>query len=72
VFAVAWLLDSAPVRHHATEGAPPVPGVAGMALCTLTFAVLSVRTLRHRRAAATARAAAAVPSPGLTAPGARR
>jgi hypothetical protein len=72
VFAVAWLLDSAPVRHHATEGAPPVLGVAGMALCIATFVVLSVLTLRHRRAAARARAAAVVPGTGLTAPGARR
>jgi len=72
VFIVAWLLDSAPVRHHAAEGSPPVPGVVGMALCIVTFAVLSVRTLRHRRAVARARAAAAVPSTGLTAPGARR
>src|SRR5579864_6500053 len=30
VCVVAWLLDSAPVRHHPEQGSPPVAGVAGM------------------------------------------
>jgi hypothetical protein len=49
VFLVAYLLDSAPVSHHATDGTPPAQGYAGMLLCIVTFLALSVMTLRGRR-----------------------
>lgn len=49
VFLVAYLLDSAPVSHHAADGTPPVQGYVGMLLCIVTFLALSVVTLRGRR-----------------------
>jgi hypothetical protein len=50
-FLVAYLLDSAPVSHHAADGTPPVQGYVGMLLCIVTFLALSVATLLgHRNA----------------------
>jgi hypothetical protein len=49
VFLVAYLLDSAPVSHHAADGTPPVQGYVGMLLCIVTFLALSVVTLLGRR-----------------------
>ena len=49
VFLVAYLLDSAPVSHHAADGTPPVQGYVGMLLCIVTFLALSVLTLLGRR-----------------------
>ncbi len=51
VFDASWLLDTAPVRHHSADGAPPAQGLAGIGLCIVTFVVLSVLTIRNRRAA---------------------
>jgi hypothetical protein len=51
VFDAIWLLDTAPVRHHSADGAPPAQGLAGIGLCIVTFVVLSVLTIRNRRAA---------------------
>jgi hypothetical protein len=58
VFLVAYLLDSAPVAHHAADGTPPVQGFVGMLLCIVTFVALSVMTFRGRRHASTELAAA--------------
>jgi hypothetical protein len=49
VFLVAYLLDSAPVSHHAADGTPPVQGYIGMLLCIVTFLALSVVTFLGRR-----------------------
>ena len=48
VFLVAYLLDSAPVSHHAADGTP-VLGYVGVLLCIVTFFALSVVTLLERR-----------------------
>jgi len=69
VFIIGWLLDSAPVARHATEGSPPVQGVVGMVLCIVTFAVLSAATFKRRRAAGRARLAEA--GTGVAGPAAR-
>jgi hypothetical protein len=45
-------LGSAPKLHHSATGNPPWYGFAGMALCIVAFAALSVATIRSRRAAA--------------------
>jgi hypothetical protein len=58
VFDAGWALESAPVVHHSAEGSPPPQGLAGIGLCVVTFAVLSVLTVRNRRAAAAKLAAA--------------
>jgi hypothetical protein len=50
VFEVGYLLDSSPVRDHSGNGAPPAQGVVGILLCAGTFAVLTVLTIRARRA----------------------
>jgi hypothetical protein len=55
VFEVGYLLDSSPVRDHSGNGAPPAQGVVGILLCVGTFAVLSVLTIRARRAIASQR-----------------
>jgi hypothetical protein len=57
VFEVGYLLDSSPVRDHSGNGAPPVQGAVGILLCAGTFAVLSVLTIRARRAIASQRRA---------------
>jgi hypothetical protein len=57
VFEVGYLLDSSPVRDHSGNGAPPAQGVVGILLCAGTFAVLSVLTIRARRAIASQRRA---------------
>lgn len=49
VFLVAYLLDSAPVSHHAADGTPPAQGYVGMPLCIVTFLALSVVTFLARR-----------------------
>jgi hypothetical protein len=49
VFLAAYLLDSAPVSHHAADGTPPVQGYIGMLLCIVTFLTLSVVTFLGRR-----------------------
>lgn len=58
VTMAAWVLDAAPVRHHSGSGAPPPQGLIGIGLCIVTFAALSVVTIRDRRAAARARLSA--------------
>jgi hypothetical protein len=58
VFLVAYLLDSAPVTHHAADGTPPVQGYVGMLLCIVTFLALSVVTFLGRRNASREPAAA--------------
>jgi hypothetical protein len=57
VFEVGYLLDSSPVRVHSGNGAPPAQGVVGILLCAGTFVVLSVLTIRARRAIASQRRA---------------
>ncbi len=59
VFEVGYLLDSSPVRDHSGNGAPPAQGAVGILLCAGTFAVLSVLTIRARRAIASQRGASA-------------
>jgi hypothetical protein len=58
VFLVAYLLDSAPVSHHAADGTPPAQGYIGMLLCIVTFLALSVVTFLGRRNASREPAAA--------------
>ena len=65
----AAVLDSSPVHHHSADGSPPAWGVIGMALCLVTFAVLSAMTLRRRRAMArTDLAGAGTKAPAASAP----
>jgi hypothetical protein len=59
VLDAGWALESAPVAHHSAEGSPPPQGLAGIGLCIVTFAVLSVLTIRKRRAAARTKLAGA-------------
>jgi hypothetical protein len=62
-FIVGALLDSAPVRHHSTQGSPPVQGLLGIGACIVSLIVLSVLTIRGRRAVARAKpAGSAVPA----------
>ncbi len=70
VFVTAWLLDSTPVARHAAEGSPPVQGAVGMALSIVAFAVLSILTIRRRRAVTRAQLAEA--DTGVAAPAAHR
>jgi hypothetical protein len=59
--AVTWavsVLVSAPVAHHSAQGAPPPQGLIGIGLLIVSVAVLSVLTIRDRRAARQARLAA--------------
>jgi hypothetical protein len=49
-FLTAAVLTAAPVRHHLAEGSPPPAGYVGMVFCVVSFAALSVLTLRRRRA----------------------
>jgi len=51
VFDAGWALTSAPVAHHSAQGGPPPQGLAGIGLCIVTFAALSVLTIRNRRSA---------------------
>jgi hypothetical protein len=51
VFDAGWALESAPVAHHSANGSPPPQGLAGIGLCVVTFAVLSMLTVRNRRTA---------------------
>jgi hypothetical protein len=52
------VLVSAPVAHHSAQGAPPPQGLIGIGLLIVSVAVLSVLTIRDRRAARQARLAA--------------
>ena len=52
-----WVLVSAPVSHHSAQGAPPPAGLIGIGLLIVSTAVLSVLTIRDRRAARRARLA---------------
>lgn len=52
VFLIGYWLNSSPVQHHSANGAPPPQGTVGILLCVLTLAVLSVMTIRVRRATA--------------------
>jgi hypothetical protein len=46
-----WALIEAPVAHHSSTGAPPPQGLIGIGLLIVSLAVLSVLTVRDRRAA---------------------
>ena len=46
-----WVLTEAPVVHHSSSGAPPPQGLIGIGLLIVSLAVLSVLTVRDRRAA---------------------
>jgi hypothetical protein len=52
VLAGVAISVTAPKLHHSATGSPPWYGFAGMALCIVAFAALSVVTIRDRRAAA--------------------
>ena len=52
-----WVLVSAPVSHHSAQGSPPPQGLIGIGLLIVSLAVLSVLTIRDRRAARRARLA---------------
>jgi hypothetical protein len=58
VFIAIALLDSSPVAHHSTEGAPPVQGLLGIGLSVVGIVVLSVMLLIGRRSATRASHAA--------------
>ena len=53
-----WVLVEAPVAHHSSQGSPPPQGLIGIGLLIVSLAVLSVLTIRDRRAAKRARLAA--------------
>jgi hypothetical protein len=52
VFLLGYLLDSSPVRHHNANSPLPLSGAIGIVLLVGTLAVLSVLTIRERRARA--------------------
>lgn len=49
----AWL-DSAPVAHHSSAGAPPAQGLIGMGVLILSLIALAAMTIAGRRRAAMA------------------
>jgi hypothetical protein len=69
-FVVGYLVDSAPVRHHHANSPLPASGVVGIGACVVALVVLSVLTLRGRRASARQRLADS--SPGTAVSGGRR
>jgi hypothetical protein len=52
-----WVLIAAPVAHHSSTGSPPPQGLIGIGLLIVSMVVLSVLTIRDRRAAKRARLA---------------
>ncbi len=48
VFITVSVLTSAPVHHHSATGSPPPVELIGWALSLVTFAALSVATIRRR------------------------
>jgi hypothetical protein len=51
-FLAAYLVTSAPVLHHSSEGAPPPQGIIGIGLLFVTVIVLGILVRRGRRAVA--------------------
>ncbi len=46
-----WVMISAPAAHHSSTGSPPPQGLIGIGLMIVSVAVLTVLTVRDRRAA---------------------
>lgn len=62
VFLAGYLLDSHPVQHHNANSPLPVTGVVGIVACVVTLILLSVLTIRGRRAGAREKLAETSPS----------
>jgi len=71
-FLIGYLLDSAPVLHHAADGSPPAQGFIGMVLCIGTFVVLSVLAFRGRGRGSVAATTPAEAGAGAVAAGGAR